>query len=241
MPVVDDLRRQPPDIDGVGAGKRRLSGVRQGGKDLLYTGLRVVKVAFYRGDPNVAAGLGHHLPPLDLADPLFGVKHHDGGLRHIPEPFQCRFAGVAARRRQHYRAAIVSQQLLGAGDEIRQQRKRHVLKGAGRPVEQLQHGIVPHGRQRRDLRRTEFTVCGADHRAQQLGGIVRQQTLQHRLRHFGKVLFQHFAGLKGQGGRVADIQPAVRGNAAQDGFGCGSGQLAVSGTVVLHGFVSFSG
>src|SRR5699024_9524425 len=98
--VVDDLRRQPAPVDGVGAGQADVPLCQAGGdllvgKDPLDAGLGVVKVAARRVHRHVGPLLGGHLQPLDLAGAAGGVKDGDlhpgdivvavqGGYHDIP-------------------------------------------------------------------------------------------------------------------------------------------------------------
>ena len=194
----------------------------------------VIKIAPHGRNRDIFAPLGHHLALLYFTYAPFGVEYHNGGAGDITKALQRSLAGIAAGGGQNDGLAVIAQQLLCPGDEIGQQRKRNILKGAGRPVEQLQHMVFPRPDQWGHLRGVKFTVGRLDHRAQHFGGVIRQQPAQHRFRHFREVLLQHFGGVKRQGGGVAQVQPAIRGDAAQHRFGRGSGKTVITGTVISH-------
>lgn len=86
--VVDDLRYQATDIDGVGARKHRAGGLQTLGKlligkDALDGALSVVKVAADAADGDVVALLRGHLQVLDAADLALGIKDGDARARSV--------------------------------------------------------------------------------------------------------------------------------------------------------------
>ena len=97
---IDDLRQQAAPVDRVGRGQepaalRELGSKRLVTKDLLDTGLRVVKVAAHGADRDVIARLRDHLQALDLRHAAVGVEHEDLRARHVGKALQGRLAGVA--------------------------------------------------------------------------------------------------------------------------------------------------
>ena len=98
--IINDLRHQPSDIDGIGAGKEdALLGKDlscTGGENLLYPGLGIVEIAPDAADRHIFSLLGDHLQPLDVADLALGVKYGDSDILHILKAVESSLARIAA-------------------------------------------------------------------------------------------------------------------------------------------------
>ena len=149
------------------------------------------------------------------------------------ETLQRRLAGVAGGGGEDDHIALHALGLGRRADQVGQHRQRHVLERGGRPVVQLQHVLVRHRRQGRQVGGGEFVLVAGPH---QRGHIVkiRQQGVEDVRRHVQCGLFQGGPPVEVQPGRVADIQAAVRGDALQHRVGGGGGELLVSRAVVVH-------
>ena len=104
--VVNDLRKQTSPVDGICGRKepapfRELRGKNRVGKELLHTGLGIVKIPFHSADTDVSALLGLHLQLLHIRNTVPGIKHQDGRSVNILEAFQRRFSGISGGRDQN--------------------------------------------------------------------------------------------------------------------------------------------
>ena len=203
------------------------------GKNGLHAGLRVVKVAPHGAHLHVAAGLGGHLCLLHGGHAAVGIEYDDPRPRHVVEALHSRLAGVAGGGGQDHHVTLHALGLSRRADEMGQHRQRHVLERGGGPVIQLQHILVRHRRQGRQIRGGELFLVAGPH---QRGHIVkvRQQRVEDVRRHVQCGLFQSGPPVEAQPGRVADIQTAVRGDALQHRVGGGGGELLVSRAVIVH-------
>ncbi len=91
--IINDLGQHPAPVDGVGGGEEvppagQLLAERLVGKELLDSGLGIVKVAEDRADAHILPLLGDHLKLLDGGDAVLGVEDQDAGAVHIPEALQ---------------------------------------------------------------------------------------------------------------------------------------------------------
>ncbi len=103
-------------------------------KDLFHSALGIVKVAFHRGHIYIVALLGYHLPFLNLADSVTGIKHHDFGARYVLESCQGSFAGIAGSSHQdQYLPGFIG--FFGTVcHQVRQDLQCHIFKSLGRPM-----------------------------------------------------------------------------------------------------------
>ena len=152
--VIDHLRRQPPDVNGVCRRQpdvRCRFPVREGRKHCLHRALTVVKVPFHRTDRDVLSLLGQHLHLLHLRDTLPGEKDDDPRPRHVVKALQGGLAGVARGRREDHGLLLHARDLSCCGHQLRQHAQCHVLKGRRRSVKELEHPLIPHRHQRCQL------------------------------------------------------------------------------------------
>ena len=98
--VVDDLRHQAADVDGVGTRKHRAGGLQTLGKlligkDALDGTLGVIEVAADAADGDVIALLCGHLQILHAADFALGIKDGDARARGVGKAGECCLARIA--------------------------------------------------------------------------------------------------------------------------------------------------
>ena len=234
--IVHHLGGQAADVDGVGGGQMGPAQIPAGagGKHVLHPGLGVVEVAPHGAHLYVIACLGGHLQLLHGADAAVGVEHHDPGAGHVVEALQRRLAGVAAGGGENHHVAVLMLHLLGFRHQMGQHAEGHVLKGAGGAPEQLQHIAIPHRHQGGQLLRLELAGVAAADKPRHV-----RKVRQHGVEDFGR----HGLGVAGddlppvhvQMGHVADIEPAVGGDALQHRLGGQGRQIAVACAVIFHG------
>ena len=236
--VIDDLRHEAAEIDGVRGGQHaalrvHLFGEIRIGEDLLHAALRVVKVALHGDDVRVAAAGGHHLQALRLGDAAVRIEHAAAGARHVEEALQRRLARVPAGGDEDEHLARLAVLFAAQRQQVRQKLQRHVLERQRRAVPQLQR-MRPgtHLRHRRDsLTVKARAVCAGDRVLQLLGREVRQEAAQHEGRALLIVHFRQRADLLRRERREfgGHIEAAVRREAAQDGHGRGHSGGAAGG------------
>ena len=246
--VVDNLGQQPPPVDGVGAGEQQPVPGQQLlhlpiGEDALDRGLGVVEVPLNGADHHVAAFLGGHLPLLHGADTILGVEHGDPGPRHVLEALQGGFPRVPRGGHQNQGLFPGLGLLQRHGEEVRQDLQGHVLKGAGRPVPQLQQVFVlPFRRQGGELHRlaaAEFLrPVGVFHaRGDLLFRKVRQKQPEDLP---GQLLVGQAGELREtvlQPGKLpGDEQPSLLRDPLGDDLGGGLLLGGVSGATIVHVF-----
>ena len=142
--VVDDLRYQTADIDGVGARKHGASGLQALGKlligkDALDGALGVVKVAADAADSDVVALLRGHLQVLDAADLALGIKDSDARARSVGKAGKCCLARVARRGGDDHDALGAAVLGRGAGHQVGEHLQGDVLKGACGAAKEFHH------------------------------------------------------------------------------------------------------
>ena len=71
-------------------------------------------------------------------DAVGRIEHRHFGARHVAEPFERRFAGVAARGREDQRPLFIAQIPFALRQQIRQQGERHVLESVRGTVPQFE-------------------------------------------------------------------------------------------------------
>ena len=148
--IIDDLRGEAADVDGVGRGQANALTLEQliladGGEDFLHAGLRIVEVAAYRAHADVFARLRRHLRLLHGAHAAVGVEDDDLRARHIAEALHRRLAGVAGRGGQDHDLVVHTELFFRRGHQARQHRERHILKSARRPAEKLEDEVLTDG------------------------------------------------------------------------------------------------
>ena len=142
--IVHNLRQQTSPVDGVSRGEhhivfRQLCHDLRIGKDLLYPGLRVVKIPFDRADCHIFPFLCGHLAFLHSADAVFRIEHQDLCIRHILKALQSSFSGIAAGRYQNDDLFPFSYLFSGGRQQVWQNLQRHIFKRTGWSVPQFQH------------------------------------------------------------------------------------------------------
>ena len=141
--IINNLRKQPAEIDGIGTGKHHAvssqlcfhGGI---GKYSFHGVLGIVKIALNGADFYILPFLGLHLALLHLADAVFGVKHEDPSARHIPKALQRGLTCIAGGSRQNHSLLTGKRLSHGLCKKMRQNLQRHILKGTGRTMPQFQ-------------------------------------------------------------------------------------------------------
>ena len=142
--IVRDLRGEPAKVDGV---RRRedhalfeqLLFARVARKDLFDGCLAFVEVAAHGDDAHVIPLLRRHLQLLHFGNAVVGVKHHDLDALGVLEPFQRRLARIAAGSNEDEHRLFDAAEVAPLAEKIGQKGERHILEGARRAVEQLEH------------------------------------------------------------------------------------------------------
>ena len=143
--VVDNLRHQAPNVDGVSAAEHHAA-LGQAlcelavGEDALDGALGVVEVAAHAAHRDVAAGLGGHLEFLNAAHLALGVEDGDACAGSVRKTGERSLARVA--RGGGYDHDVLCRSIRGASrprHEARQHLQGHVLEGARGAVEELEH------------------------------------------------------------------------------------------------------
>ena len=121
--IVDDLGQDAAPVDGVGRGEEPALLPQDlpqclVGEEGLHAPLGVVEVAPHGADAHVVPGLGDHLQPLHLADPVLGVEDQDLGPGHVREALQGGLAGVAGGGCQDAGVPLLPQLVEALGDEL---------------------------------------------------------------------------------------------------------------------------
>ena len=207
-----------------------------GGKDLLNTGLGIVKVAADGAHADVAALLSLHLPLLYGADAAVGIEHDDLRARHVAEALHGGLAGVAAGGGQDQDLVVHAALFPGGGHQPGQHTQRHILEGAGGAAEQLQHRIIAHRNGGGQLRRLEFAVVGgADKGVHLLFGKRGQQRRQDLTGHGQGIHLQYRLPVQlDTGQRRHGVQTAVGGKALQNRLGRRGVDVRVSCALIVH-------
>ena len=97
--VINNLGNQASYVNGVRGGKLISSRSHLFfqffiGKELLYTGLGIIKIAVDTHHMGIGPFLGNHLLLLDRADAVLGVKNNNFRSRHIRKARQGRLPGI---------------------------------------------------------------------------------------------------------------------------------------------------
>ena len=186
--VVDDLRYQAADVDGVGARKHRAGGLQALGKlligkDALDSTLGVVEVAADAAHGDVVALLRGHLQVLDAANLALGIKDGDARARSVSKTGERGLARVARRGGDDHDAFSSAVLGRGAGHEAGEHLQGDVLEGARGTAKELHHiglrGVSARRSVEFDERRNLFTreraaVCLVDTRRNFFGRVIIQ-------------------------------------------------------------------
>ena len=243
--IVRDLRDETADVDGVRGGKlvalfAEVVVERFIVEDLLHACLRIVEVALDREDMRVLAGLSDHLAFLHLADAVFRIEDDDLGAGQIRKSFECRLAGVTGGRGQDADALIFLFFLHRRLQEVRHDGQRHILERCGLAMVQLHEVGVFRLDDRDDLLGVELLIVCAVHAALEFFiGKVFKEGLQDRERDILVRTADHFLDLKRKlRDLVGDVQPAVFGNALDDGLRRCLDVSASSRALIMDHFLS---
>ena len=101
--------------------------------------MAIVEIALNRSNEHVVSILNTHLQALHFRNAFVGIEHGDFRARNVAEAFQSRFSRIAARRRKNQNFVVDPRDFTAFFQKIGQNGQRHILKGAGRTVEQLQN------------------------------------------------------------------------------------------------------
>ena len=186
--VVDDLRHQAPDVDGVGARKHRAGGFKTLGKlligkDALDGTLGVVEVATDAADGDVVALLRGHLQVLDAANLALGIKDGDARARGVGKAGECGLAGIARCGGDDHDALGAAVLGGSAGHQTGEHLQGDVLKGTRGAAKELHHiglrGVSARRSVEFDERRDLFTreraaICLVDTRRNFFGRVIIQ-------------------------------------------------------------------
>ena len=186
--VVNDLRYQAADVDGVGARKHSAGGLQALGKfligkDALDGTLSVIEVAADAADGDVVTLLRGHLQVLNAADLALGIKDGDARARSVGKTGECGLARVARRGGDDHDALGAAVLGGGAGHQAGEHLQGDVLKGARGAAKELHHiGLRGVGTrcsvkfdEGRDLfARKRAAVCLVDTRRNFFGRVIIQ-------------------------------------------------------------------
>ena len=203
-----------------------------GGKNLLDTGLGVVKIALNGAYTHIGALLGHHLSPLYLGNTAVGVEDADGNALHILEAFQSGFTRIAGGGGEDHQILMHTFGLSGCGQKLGQHGKSHVLKGGGGAMEQLQHGEGAHGNGGRQILCRELAGVGLNHQLFHVGN-VRQEGGEDLGCHTQHILFQAGGCIEGRQ-LFGHIKATVGGQTGDHGLGTVHSLGSTAGRVVSH-------
>ena len=142
--IIGDLRGEPAEVDGVRRGEDvspalELLLARIAREDALDGGLALVEIAAHGEHVDVAPLLRRHLQLLHFGDAVIGVKDHDLDAGGVLEPLERRLARIAAGGDEDEHLLFYADEVAARAQQIRQQSERHIFKGAGGAVEELEH------------------------------------------------------------------------------------------------------
>ena len=136
MYVVDNLRHQSADVDGIGRRKLKTMGIqpvfqRLVGKNTFYPCLGIVKISMDSHNKGIVPFLRNHLLFLNGADTVLGIKYDNTGAFHICKACQGRFACIPGSGCQYDNLVFY---LILSGScchQMGQNGKRHILECNG--------------------------------------------------------------------------------------------------------------
>ena len=243
--IVDDLRHQTAEVDGVGAGQADAAGGQSLGhigitEHPLDAGLGIVKVSGNRVDAHVVTGLGGHLQALNLAGARVGIEHLNFNAVQPGVARQRRLAGIAAGRHQNPGGLGALQAALALHQQAGHQLQRIVLEGTGGAVPQLQRiQAIPHLDGPARVFTESRTVGGLRGRFQKFRGIIRQKARKDLFGQFR--VAEVLPALQIRLGEIFGyVQAAARSQTAHDGLGGIDGFLRVTSAVKFHKNTSFN-
>ena len=247
--IINDLGQHPAPVDGVGGGEEvppagQLLAERLVGKELLDSGLGIVKVAEDRADAHILPLLGDHLKLLDGGDTVLGVEDQDAGAVHIPEALQRPLPSVPGGSHQDAHRLLLLRLHQRGCKQMGQHLKGHVLESTGGAVPQLQaEGSVIQGADRGHGGSVEFFRPVG--RRSELRQLLDGELVQKQLHDIDRPLLighllQVRQGLARQLGQIRrGHQAAVRGQPLGDGLRCQICGVLISCADVLHFSQSF--
>jgi hypothetical protein len=166
--VIDDLRRDPREIDRVDRRQIEVTPQPRIGEQRFDDVLAVVERALDRQRMRVRRVDGRHLTALHLGDAAVRIQHENVERGAVAARRQRRRAGVARGRAddRHMLGAARQDRVEHQPDEL----QREVLEGQGRAVEQLEQPQPLVELHQRRHRRVPEDAIGARRRLTQLGG-----------------------------------------------------------------------
>ena len=138
--IIDDLRNQTAEIDGVRRGQNPSLLIHRpdkfaASKYAFYAALGIIKVSLDGDHVRIPSARRHHLQALGLADTIFRIEHGTPCPRNIQKTFQCRFPGIPAGGNQNKDFPFLPVLSRTECEEMRQKLKGHILE--------CQRGAVP--------------------------------------------------------------------------------------------------
>ena len=145
-------------------------------------------------------------------------EDHDSGARHVMEALQSGLAGIAGGGGEDDGLVFHAGESARGGHKLGQHAERHVLKGGGGPVEELQHIVIAHRHQRRELRTGKTALIGAVYQRPHIAE-AGQQAGENLLGLAEGVQRETALHIEIPGGDLRiDIESAVRRKAAKHRF-----------------------
>ena len=93
--VINALRGDAHEIDGIDGGEPDLAGEIAFGEQTFHDALGIVEDAFQRDIVDIGMTAGGHLAALHFADPAFGMQHKDFDIGKPAQRGDGRRAGIA--------------------------------------------------------------------------------------------------------------------------------------------------
>ena len=219
--IINHLRHQTPDVDGVGGGEHAGRGcigrLIVFGKGFLHTALAVIKIAANGTDTHVGALLGDHLGLLHGRNAAVGEEDGDVSAGDVMKALQSGLSRVAGGGSEDGDLPVDALYLLCSGDKEGEHGQGNVFKGAGGAVIKLKGVGVSHRAKGRDFRRGKlFRIDRGDFLCH--AGKAGKKVGEYFSRHLRIGQRKATGNIKGAGGDIGIYkQSAVRCNALKDG------------------------
>ena len=195
------------------------------GKDALYAGLGIVKVAGDGAHADVFALHGGHLGALDGADALIREENDDADARHIAEAGERRGAGIAAGGGEDEDFLLPAQLFHGAAHQLGQHGERHILECGGGAVEELQHVFAVYILHGGDFRCFKFICIGALYAQRDFFLRIARQVIGKNPLGHGAEIRVHQLLNRDRGNLLRHIKAAVRRDAPEHCLRRGNARL----------------